>query len=238
MIYIAIIEDNKEEMDKLKGYLNDYTKDNPNCFDFFHIDCYYNAEAFLSNCDKNYDIAFFDIELPNLDGMEAAMKFREKNDYTIIIFVTNMTQFVIKGYKVNALDYVIKPVNYKDIIIPLERALSQIRNKISLDLTIRNVNGISIVSSDKILFIEVLNHRLTYHTKQGVYTSSGSLTKLENQLRKVDFLRCNSCYLVNPKYISSVDKDHVILKDGSTLKISKPRKNKFMLELTSWLGRR
>jgi hypothetical protein len=43
---------------------------------------------------------------------------------------------------------------------------------------------------------------------------------------------------VNPKYISSVDKDHVILKDGSTLKISKPRKNKFMLELTSWLGRR
>jgi len=237
MIKIAIIEDKSQEAKKLRQYILNYISMFDEYSNLITIDIFDSAEAFLESNSSSYDITFIDIELPKINGMDAAYRLREYNKTTIIIFVTNLTQFAIKGYQVNALDYIIKPVTYNDIISPLERALSLVSNRASFNITVRNSNGLVRLNTDDILYIEVLDHILTFHTAQGAVRASGSLLSWEQKLSKNDFMRCNSCYLVNPKYIKSVIHNLVILLDGTELKISKPRKKDFMLGLTIWIGR-
>ncbi len=67
----------------------------------------------------DYDIVFMDIELPGINGMEAAHRLREIDQQVILIFVTNMAQFAVKGYEVDALDYIIKPAQYGPLSIKL-----------------------------------------------------------------------------------------------------------------------
>lgn len=237
MLRIAIIEDQQNEASKLENYISRYIERNEKYRNNINIELFNSAVDFLKNSNISYDITFFDIEMPGLNGMEAATKLREFDKQTIIIFVTNLTQYAIKGYQVNALDYIIKPITYNDIIIPLERALLLASNNEGQQLTVRNVDGLSRIDSRSIAYIEVLDHKLTFHTDQGLISGSGSLTKVEETLANHPFLRCNNCYLVNPKYIKTVVKNFVIMMDGSELKISNPRKKAFMLELTEWLGK-
>ena len=62
--------------------------------------------------EPGYDIIFMDVEMPGLDGFGAAEKIRAVDADAVLVFVTNMAQYAIKGYEVDALDYVLKPVNY------------------------------------------------------------------------------------------------------------------------------
>ena len=75
----------------------------------------------------DYDIVFMDIELPGINGMEAAHRLREIDQQVILIFVTNMAQFAVKGYEVDALDYIIKPAQYGPLSIKLDRAAQRWR---------------------------------------------------------------------------------------------------------------
>jgi len=236
MLRIAIIEDQQHEASKLEKYITRYIEQSEKYNNNISIELFSSAVDFLKNSNIGYDITFFDIEMPGLNGMEAATKLREFNKQTIIIFVTNLTQYAIKGYQVSALDYIIKPITYNDIILPLERALLLASNNAGLQLTIRNADGLTRIDSRSIAYIDILDHKLTFHTDQGLISGSGSLTKLEESLPNHHFLRCNNCYLVNPKYIKTVEKNFVIMMDGSELKISNPRKKAFMMELTEWLG--
>ena len=83
--------------------------------------------------------------------------------------------------------------------------------------------------------MEVSGHDLIYHMTDDTLTARGSLTELEKQLAPLGFLRCNACYLVNPRHITRVQNMEVwVGKD--ILKISKMKKQSFMEALTRWYG--
>lgn len=65
--------------------------------------------------------------MPVMDGISVARDARKVDDYMIIIFITNMAQYAIHGYEVNALDYVIKPIAYYPFSVKLRRAIRMIR---------------------------------------------------------------------------------------------------------------
>ena len=109
MIEIAIVEDDQQEQQRLLQYLRRYEEDHQQNFLFSVFD---NAFDFLES-KKSFDIAFLDIMMPNMTGMDAAEKLRTYNNRTVIIFVTTMVQFAIKSYEVDALDYIVKPVSYE-----------------------------------------------------------------------------------------------------------------------------
>lgn len=233
MINVAIVEDNNIEASQLAGYLERYQKEHNFKMDIIHFK---DADSFLINYRQGYDIIFMDIELPNINGMDAAVKIREYDKKVFLIFVTNMAQFAVKGYQVDALDYIIKPATYQSFVFSLEKALRLIRLNDDTIITVPQSDGIRRIFSRDVIYIEVADHKLSYHTEREIIYGFGSLSALEERLKAEHFMRCNSCYLINPKYIESVSGYTVRMKNGDSLKISKPRKKKFMLELTEWLG--
>lgn len=232
MLKVAIVEDNKAAMEKLQGYLERYAQENEEKFD---IAAFGDALAFLDNYRCIYDMVFMDIELPFINGMEAAKRLREIDSQVVLIFVTNMAQFAVKGYEVDALDYLVKPVHYGDFQLKLHRAVSRLKEAQEAIL-IQRQSGILKLKVQEIGYIEVRGHTLIFHTDMGEINGSGTLNELENKLKGKGFLRCNKCYLVNQKYIAAVQGYTLVMAQGEELQISRPRKKTFMNELAETMG--
>lgn len=233
MINIAIAEDSPEDKEKLVCYLTQYETENNIAFCISH---YRDALDFLDSFRANQDLIFLDIEMPFMDGMSLAKRIRERDREVTIIFVTNMKQFAVGGYEVGAFDFIVKPIGYYDFSLKLRRALSGIQMRQELDLSIVSNSGISRISSKDVFYIEVRRHYLEIHTDTEVYRTLGVLSAMEEKLKPLGFMRCNQCYLVNPRYIVNVVGSEISMLNGDILQISRPRKKAFMEELTSWLG--
>lgn len=159
MISIAIVEDENKDFAILNGYLKRYSEENN--VELFDIRRFKDAVDFISD-KMSFDLIFLDIEMPYMSGMELAKQIREYNKVSVIIFVTNMKQYAVNGYEVGALDFVVKPVNYYDFSLKLERAISVIRSKKDVDVVVAVKHGILRLSSNEVIYIEVRGHYCEY----------------------------------------------------------------------------
>lgn len=233
MVNIAILEDDAAASKSLQYVLNSFASKNDLTF---NIKCYTNAETFLADSRISHDIAFLDIELSGMNGMDAAFKLREIDNRVLIIFVTNMAQYAVRGYEVDALYYIIKPISYQSVAYKLQKALNIMQASADTELVLRQSSGLARISTSNLMYVEVINHKLLYHTDSSVYNTYGSLSEVEKKLQGNGFFRCNSCYLVNARYIESVAGLVITLRNGTQLQISYPRKKQFMIDLGNWLG--
>lgn len=233
MVNIAIVEDEASAYRTLQTILDTYARENGVTFRTKHFQ---DAVSFLADYKKGYDIVFMDIELPGLNGMNAAFKLREFDKQIIIIFVTNMAQYAVRGYEVDALYYIIKPINYQNTAYKLKRALSILSANSNAEIVLPQANGLVRLSSQTLTYVEINSHKLIYHTEDNAYIAYGSLSDVEKKLRPHHFFRCNNCYLVNARYIASISGFTITLLNGETLQISHPKKKQFMLDIANWLG--
>lgn len=232
MLRIAIVEDSPKELELLQGCLDEYRVSRTLKMEY----CVFgDAESFLEHYSADYDIVFMDIELPGMNGMDAAHRLRELDQKVALIFVTNMAQFAVKGYEVDALDYVLKPVRYGPLCPKLDRAVARCRST-TQSIVVSQASASLRLLLREILYIEVRGHRLTYHTEQGDFECSGTLQEAEAKLHGWGFLRCNKCYLVNQRQIREVRGGDLILMNSERLQISRLRKKEFMEEFSAFVG--
>ena len=107
MIHIAIVEDEKLYIDQLQEYISRYREEKRLSI---KTTVFCDGEDIVEDYRGDYDIILFDIQMKFMDGMTAAEKIREIDQEVKILFITNMTQYAIRGYQVDAMDYVVKPV--------------------------------------------------------------------------------------------------------------------------------
>lgn len=228
---IAIIEDNRAEADKLKDLLEKYAKEYS---DVIETDYFQNAIIFLEKY-KEYDVIFMDIQMPHLDGMKAAEKLREIDTVTPLIFVTNIGSMAVNGYSVGAFAYLTKPVSYDGLVMNMERLRRSLAENMDKKIVISATDGKVCLTSSEIYYIEVQDHTLIYHTQKGRFSVFNTLKNANEQLSNCNFSLCNSCYLVNLKYVYKV-KNYTVQVFEDELQISHPRRKKFLEDLNQYIG--
>ena len=232
MINVAIVEDTLKDAETLKDYTRRAVEMvNETC----EITVFNNAVDFLDGYRGNFDIVFMDIELPDINGMDAAKKLRLLDESVVLIFVTNMAQFAVGGYAVDAMDFMVKPVSYENVCIKISRAIKKIEGKREEKLVLPGKSGVTVIMIPQIRYVEIMNHRLTFFTTPGDEAAMGSLSKIEEKILRFNIWRCNNYSLVNLNFVTKVE-DYTVWLGKEMLTVSRARKRPFLKDLADLLG--
>lgn len=209
MIEIALVENDQKDMDSLKSLISMYFENIQR--NDFHITEFNDALSFLDS-KMNFDLAFLDILMPNMNGMELAKKIRESNDMMLLVFETNLMNYAIKGYEVNAIDYIVKPINKEHLFKTMDKAIKAISSIQKILITLKNKTTVKVVDVSNIIYLEVSSHQITYHLLDGeTFEIWGSLKDELEKLPKDMFIRISQSQIINAKYISNFDSNKIKL---------------------------
>lgn len=232
MIKIAIVEDEHAYAMQLQEYLHQYESENG---EVFEISLFSDGDEIVHKYKPVYDIILMDVEMKFMDGMSAAEEIRKVDSEVVIMFITNMPQYAIRGYAVDALDYVLKPVSYFAFSQRLNRAISRMKKRESKTLSISIKGGTVRLDVANITYIESQGHTLIFHTIGGDYETSGTMKDMEKELTDLNFYRGNKGYLINLAHVEGI-KDGCAVVRGEELLLSRSRKREFMETLTRYWG--
>lgn len=231
---VVIVEDEQQHTDRLVTLLRDYQEKHPAIA--FEIKCYNNPHRFLAEYACDADIIFLDIQMPNIDGMTVAKKIRAIDNRVMLIFTTALAQYAIAGYEVQAFDYILKPLGSEIFEVKLTRALRVLEANSSEEwIDISTKTETRRIPVSQVTYIEVDNHDILIHSKGAVFRHWGSLREYEQRLCGMHFARCNTCYLVNLKFVQCIQGDRVQVADDM-LSISRSRRKEFLIAFAKYKG--
>lgn len=229
---IAIVEDDRLVSDQLRSYVLQYFEGREHqC----RITQFSDGDEILEDYQADYDLIFLDIQMERLDGLTTAQRIRVLDENVYLIFITNLAQYAIKGYSVNALDFVLKPVNDLMLNQLLMRVEQLMMKKSRQFITLPTERGMTRLEAAHIYYIETGNHSVQVYTEKGSWRLRESMHAMEELLSARNFFRCNSCYLVNLAHVERVEGSIVVVA-GNRLTISRPRHKAFMAALTKYIG--
>ena len=233
MINVIIVEDDAASSRRLEQFVKRYFTENP---EPYTVKTYENGLDFISEYQGGANVIFMDIEMPHMDGLKASRRLRAVDTYVSLIFVTNMAQLAIRGYKVSAKAFIVKPVAYFDFALELDKIRKEVERRGVSGLWVNAGGAMRKVAFADIRYIEVAAHDICIHTKGEKLTFRGSLKHIEEKLPQDLFSRCNSCYIVNLAYMYEVREDVAVLEDGTELRISRPRRKQFLSSLADYIA--
>lgn len=230
MMNVAIIEDDNDIAELLKGYVLKFGEEKGESFD---VKVFNDGLDFLHEYKSQYDIILLDIQLPHSNGMAIARKVREVDQTSVIMFITNLPTYAIQGYAVNAVDYILKPVSYENFAFRFKRAVAAIIRADKTRIQVKSDKNVLNINIDDVYYFEIVGHMLIVHEANKDIEVWSSLSAIEKLLPHKQFARCNNCYLVNLKYVKSVNADTVLVGD-TALQMSRNRKKGFLYSLSKY----
>lgn len=224
MFRIAVVEDEEIYQNQMKEYLETYEKEKQ---EKLSLTFYQDGEDIIEKY-QGFDIIFLDIQMQFLNGMDAAKKIRELDQEVIIMFITNMTQYAIQGYQVNALDYIVKPVEYFPFSEKLTKALNKCKaKKVKNYILVPVSEGVRKIDLEELYYIESCGHNLIYQLSEEQICSRGVLKEVEKIIQPYDFYRCSKGFLVNMKKVDGVKSNNCLIH-GKEIAIGRNMKKRFM----------
>lgn len=230
---IAIIDDNKIDRDMLLEFLEKYFTE---ISEEYSTTIYEDAISFLNDYSFAFDFVILDIDMPGLSGIDAAKELRLKDSNITIMFVTNMPQYALEGYAVEAIDYVLKPLSYPNFRLKMLKASRYILRNSNKKVTINTPNeGIITLNTSDIYYVESKLHYVFYHTKNDIYKMRAKLSEVEDILLPYHFARSGGSYIINLAYLEKIDGNEIIVA-GESLPLSRRMKSSLMSAFTKYMG--
>ncbi len=231
---IAVVEDEEQEAGRILSYLECFAQETPSVP--LEVVYYKDAPSFLGAFSRQFDLLLLDIQMPHMSGMELARQVRRTDIRVLIVFITNLQQYALEGYSVEAMDFAVKPVKYPRLASILHKAAKHLESAERGLLLGSGGNLRSVLLSD-ILYVEVIQHTLLYHLTGETVKVYGSLKQAEQELgREQGFVKCNNCYLINLAHVQAVDGNFVTVGRDRLL-ISARRRSELLKSIAAYRGR-
>lgn len=214
---IAIVDDERAERERLTQYVRQFSGESGVEMETV---TFTSGDSFLADYQKIYDIIIFDIDMPGTNGIDTARRLRGIDTDVTIIFVTNIAQYAINGYEVDAVDYIIKPIQYYDFSMKFHRTVAKAAQKKDHVIQVDTTEGLRRLRVDAIVYVEVLSHYLYIYTQTTQYRCRGSMSEIERELTGYGFVRIHRSYLVGLKYVEKILSKEITV-DGKALPVGR-----------------
>ena len=187
------------------------------------IKTYTDGTSLISDClSDHFDALFLDIGMPGLDGIELAQKIRENDPYVKIVFVTNKEELAHMGYKYGAFRYVRKK-NLEQELRETAESLKEHFDSFDESIILKTPMGEVIRPKQNIKYFEVYGHDVIVVYNEHEEQVCGTMKEYDTKLKNSGFIRIHKSYLVNYRYIDSIEKNDVKLTCGKKLPLSRNR---------------
>ena len=219
---IAICEDNREHTEILSEMVNRWAKKENIQVIIGH---YQSAEQFLF-CMKDelpYDLAFLDIQMSKINGLQLARMIREEDRLIFLVFTTALKKYAPKGYEVSAFRYLIKPLQEDEVFQVLTTANRMLVERKRETVIVTRGDETRRIFLDDIYYIEVDNHYIILHLHEETIRFKAKLKEFEVQFKEPQFCKCHRSYIVNLKYTGKISREGVEIDGKRTLPISRSR---------------
>lgn len=189
---------------------------------------------------QRVDAIFIDINMPDLSGMDFV---KQLTDPPLVVFTTAYADYAVEGYKVNAIDYILKPFGQKEFDAAAEKVRQQyellhpvsvVTDETDHTLFLKTDYKIVRVHINSIRFVEAMSEYLRVHIDgEKPVVVLLSMKKMEDYLPKNRFMRIHRSYIVNLQKIKEIVKNHVTMSEGESLPIGELYKDAFMAYVNS-----
>ncbi len=232
---IAICDDDSKCVENIFNLLQEYVESEQ-----LDIYTYYSGEDFVAELDKEnmrFDIVFLDIEMSGLSGIDVARRLRERDNKTIIFFVTIHLNYVSDTFRLGAFQFLVKPIDKDTFTMDFERAIKSYKNDHQI-YSIRWRDFNYVIDYGDIYYIEGYKRHLYVHTDYEKYECVGMMADEERKLIPYNFARCHQGFLINLAKVKEINKTDLTLNNGTVIPISRRYKEKLLESFNLFLAGR
>lgn len=218
-ISIAVCDDRKADRETILALLASYLDQNNL---YAKIDTFESGEDFLNSDMTRYGLVFMDIFMGGRNGMETAKEMIQRNHKMQIVFVSTSIDFAAEAFNIEALHYLVKPVEKAQMYKVLDKFFESFYSMRTVEVKVGRLRE-SVYLSD-ILYVEAKGKRTLIHQKSGVLEASQSLSEMAQILPAGDFCMPIRWALVSMREITSVPADRLRLSDGTEIPVSRRKR--------------
>lgn len=238
MLSIALCDDNTAELNTTFTLLQSAL----NTLNIKHnITKYNTASKLMSDTGAGilYELYILDIIMPLISGIQLADTITHIYPEANIVFTTTSPDFALDGFRIRAVDYILKPINIKRLNDTILKVYNSSFKQSCANLIIKTEIGSCSIYYPQVTYIEYHKHRFIFHLSDNTSVTSlntrQSFKDFGNNLNCSYFGKPHISYIVNMHYISTIQKNSIILKDGTHIPISRSMYSQFKLTYMNWL---
>lgn len=236
MLKIAVCDDNETMLRVLTDKIGVIYKQNSIAFE---IRSFLSGDSFLnSHKEHSFDVVFLDIDMPDINGFDIAEQVNNSGE-TLIVFVTSHDELVYSSIKFRPFRFIRKA--YLNMELPeVTTAVNEefIKRNAERKFIFRTKSGEVLADLNLVEYIEIFGHWLLVHIKDNESLECyGSLSDMEHELSNYGFVRTHKSYLVNCRYIYSIEKNQIVLDDKTVIPVSRYKSETVKDRFRSFLRR-
>jgi len=189
---------------------------------------------FVSDYVPKFDLVLFEVDLPHVDGISLAKKLRKIDSGVAIAFITRNERGAVHGYEINALEYILKPIEKNQFFKKFNAVIKRIKQAQSKKISV-TVNGdLRCFLVKDVCYVEVTGHHLVYHLRGEDVVCRGNLGEIEKLLLDENFTRIYKSFLINLAYVEKISAKTVVV-NGDELLLSRSKRKEFLQEFNEFI---